>query len=59
MTKYWHTCDASIESRAKADPRAHQFEDREIDMAKEYNKAGEEKEQGDVEKCRQYFDRPW
>ena len=51
MTNYWHACDAPVESRAKADPRQHQLEDREIYVAKEHNEAGEEQEQGKVEKC--------
>jgi hypothetical protein len=48
MTDYWHACDATVESGAKADPRQHQPGDREIDVAKEHNKTGEEEEQGNV-----------
>ena len=58
MTDYWHAGDAPVESCAKADPRQHQPEDCEIDVAKEYNKASEEQEEGNVKKCWQYFDRP-
>ena len=59
MTNYWHARKATVETCAKADPRQHQLEDREIDVAKEHNKASEEQEKGNVEKCWQYFDRPW
>ena len=59
MTEYWHACDAPIESRAKADPGQHQLEAREIDVAKEHNEAGEEQEQGKVEKRGQGIDGPW
>ena len=59
MTEYWHAGDAPVESRAKADPRQHQLEASEVDVAKEHNEAGEEQEQGKVEKRRQGIDGPW
>ena len=59
MTEYWHAGDAPIESRAKADPRQHQPEACEIDVAKEHNEAGEEQEERKVEKCRQGLNGPW
>ena len=58
MTEYWHAGDAPIESRAKASPRQYQLEAREIDIAKEHNKADEEQEQGKVEKRGQGIDGP-
>ena len=59
MTEYRHACDAPVQSRAKADPRRHQLEAREIDVAKENNEAGEEQEQGKVKKRGQGIDGPW
>ena len=59
MAEYWHACDAPVQSRAKADPRRHQLEAREIDVAKEHNEAGEEQEEGKVEKRGQGIDGPW
>ena len=59
MTEYWHAGDAPIESRAKADPRQHQPEACEIDVAKEHNEAGEEQEEGKVKKRGQGIDSPW
>jgi hypothetical protein len=59
MTEYRHACDAPVQSRAKADPRRHQLEAREIDVAKENNEAGEEQEQGKVKKRGQGIDSPW
>ena len=58
MTEYWHAGDAPIERRAKADPRQHQLEACEIDVAKEHNEAGEEQEQGKVKKRGQGIDGP-
>ena len=58
MTEYRHACDAPVQRRAKADPRRHQLEAREIDVAEEHNEASEEQEQGKVEKCRQGIDSP-
>ena len=58
MTEYWHACDAPVECCAKADPRQYQLEAREIDIAKEHNKAGEEQEEGKVEKRGQSIDGP-
>ena len=59
MANYWHAGDAPIESCAKDDPRQHQLEDREINVAKENNEAGEEQEQGKVEERGQRIDGPW
>ena len=50
VTEDWHERDASIKSRASADPRQHQFENREINVPQEHNEAGEEEEEGNVEK---------
>ena len=50
MANYWHTGDAPVESRAKANPRRHKLEDREVNIAKEHNEAGEEQEQRNVKK---------
>ena len=59
MTNDRHTCDAPVESRAQADPRQYALEDREINVAKKNNEAGEEQEQGKVEERRQGIDGPW
>ena len=59
MTKYWHAGDATVESSATANPRQRQFEDREIEVVKEHNKAGEEQEQGNVENCGHGLNGPW
>ena len=59
MTKDWHDCDASVKSRANADKRQHQLENREINVPEEYHQADEEQEQRNVEKCGQQFDCPW
>ena len=59
MTEYWNACDAPVESRAKANPRQHCLEDCEINVAKENNEAGEEQEEGKVEKRGQRIDGPW
>ena len=59
MTKDWHQRDASIKSRANADPRQHQLENREINIPQEHDQAGKEQEQGNVEKRGQCLDCPW
>ena len=46
MANDWHARDAPVESRAKANPRQHYFEDREIDVGKEHDEAGKEQEEG-------------
>ena len=59
MTEYWHACDAPVESRAKANPRQDELEDREINIAKENNEAGKEQEERNVEKRGQGINGPW
>ena len=58
VTEDWHDRDTSVQSRANANPRQHQLENREINVPQEYNQAGEEQEQGNMEKRGQRLDCP-